>query len=130
MLCCAAVCFDTKAVGIGLAIYTLLIALFSGFVGPVIAGALVQELGGFGQAMAANGAFMLGAAFLMAGLSVWERRRARAAALEEEEHHQHIDETADAAALVGSKDAAQQDELQDASRRGHKNDVELARMQQ
>lgn len=128
-------CFDTKAVGIGLAIYTLLIALFSGFVGPVIAGALVQELGSFGQAMTANGAFMLGAAFLMFGLAVWERRqaRARAAAEEEavaEEHQQHNGTTAAGAAGVGSKDAIQGDELRDAGGSGRRSDVEMARMQQ
>lgn len=97
MLSCPAVCFDTKAVGIGLAIYTLLIALFSGFAGPVIAGALVQEMGSFSQAMVVNGAVMVGAGLLMLGLFVWERRQARRAAaaadvedqLEEEEEEGH-----------------------------------------
>lgn len=94
-------CFDTKAVGIGLAIYTLLIALFSGFAGPVIAGALVQEMGSFSQAMVVNGAVMVGAGLLMLGLFVWERRQARRAAAaadvedqleeeEEEEGHQAV----------------------------------------
>jgi hypothetical protein len=84
--CCAAVCFDTKAVGIGLAIYTLLIALFSGFLGPVIAGALVQAMGSFSQSMMVNGAVMVAAGLLMIGLSVWERRQARWADAEGEDH--------------------------------------------
>lgn len=110
-----AVCFPTKAVGIGLAIYTLLIALFSGFLGPVIAGALVQQMGSFSQAMLVNGAVMVGAGLLMAGLAIWERREARlkAAELEQEEEH---------AVVAVDKDG---DRSNDAVR-ARKRDIELA----
>lgn len=108
-------CFDPKAVGIGLAIYTLLIALFSGFLGPVIAGALVQEMGSFSQAMVVNGAVMVGAGLLMVVLAVWERRQARAAAADED--HETEDH-----AVVAVDEA---DRNRDVRRRRQK-DVELA----
>jgi len=85
-LFCDAVCLDTKAVGIGLAIYTLVIACFSGFLGPIIVGALVQQMGSFSEAMVVNGAVMIGAGLLMVGLSVWERRQARHRHADVEEH--------------------------------------------
>lgn len=124
---CPAVCFDTKAVGIGLAIYTLLIALFSGFAGPVIAGALVQEMGSFSQAMVVNGAVMVGAGLLMLGLFAWERRQARRAAAaadvedqldaeEEEEEEGHQAEMAVDSVGARSRDTS----------RTRKRDIELA----
>jgi hypothetical protein len=109
------VCFDPKAVGIGLAIYTLLIALFSGFLGPVIAGALVQEMGSFSQAMVVNGAVMVGAGLLMTMLAVFERRQARAAAADE-------DHAAEDHAVVAVDEA---DQDRDAIRTRQK-DIELA----
>lgn len=72
-----AVCFDTKAVGVGLALYTLAIACFSGFLGPVLTGALVTVMHSFAQATLLNGACIIAAGLLMAGLAVWERRQAR-----------------------------------------------------
>lgn len=113
--------------GIGLAIYTLMIAVFSGFAGPVISGALVQQMGSFSQVMALNGAFLMAAAVLMAGLAVWERQQqARAAAQEDDEddlQHQHQQQSA-----VHGKDT--QRAQQRGGGGGKENDVELARMQQ
>ena len=82
-----AVCLDTKATGIGLAIYTLVIACFSGFLGPIIVGALVHSMGSFSQAMVANGTFLIGAGLLMTGLGLWERRRAHRGASSHDEDH-------------------------------------------
>lgn len=114
VLCCA-VCFDTKAVGIGLAIYTLLIALFSGFVGPVIAGALVQAMGSFSQSMMVNGAVMVAAGLLMIGLSVSERRQARWADAEAEDH-----------AVVGIEKCGSEDsQEQGGVVRGRAKDIEM-----
>lgn len=112
-LLCNAVCLDTKAVGIGLAIYTLVIACFSGFLGPIIVGALVQQMGSFSEAMVVNGAVMIGAGLLMAGLSVWERRQAR---------HRHDDVEEHAVAATDRHDQEQPDIM---GRRDK--DVELAR---
>lgn len=123
------VCFDTKAVGIGLAIYTLLIALFSGFAGPVIAGALVQEMGSFSQAMYVNGAVMVGAGLLMLGLFVWERRQARLAASAADLEDQLGDTEDEEEEKGGHQDVVAVDSVGGRSRdasRTRKRDIELA----
>jgi hypothetical protein len=64
---------DTKHTGIGLALYTAILACLGGFSGPVIIGTMVQRLGSFSQATIAMGAILCAAGLLMAGLAVWEK---------------------------------------------------------
>lgn len=64
---------NTKDTGIGLALYTAILACLGGFSGPVIIGTMVQRLGSFSQATIVMGAILCSAALLMAGLAMWER---------------------------------------------------------
>ncbi|KAF6256298.1 major facilitator superfamily domain-containing protein, partial [Scenedesmus sp. NREL 46B-D3] len=61
---------ETKHTGIGLALYTAILACLGGFSGPVIIGTMVQQLGSFSQATIAMGAILCSAGLLMAGLAV------------------------------------------------------------
>jgi hypothetical protein len=72
-----AAALHTKDTGIGLALYTAILACLGGFSGPVIIGTMVQRLGSFSQATIAMGAILCAAGLLMAGLAVSEHRQRR-----------------------------------------------------
>lgn len=58
----------------------------------MIVGALVHELQSFSQAMIVNGACTVGAALLMLGLAVWERRDRKRREAEEHSDEQEEEE--------------------------------------
>jgi hypothetical protein len=72
-----AAALNTKDTGIGLALYTAILACLGGFSGPVIIGTMVQRLGSFSQATIAMGAILCSAGLLMAALAVWEHCQRR-----------------------------------------------------